>query len=161
MADTWRESAGKTNIRSYATGAEEGEDLPVAILGSGSDYTVFFNRLGIASLDLVFDGPYGVYHSVITLHWMATVGIRATDPRAIARWGSLALRFANADLIPLDAPAYGKNFARYAEGARLQRLNCRRRSPRLRRLQVLEPRIRRSQTHGRRPPSGIGGSKDL
>ena len=41
-----------------------GEELPVAILGSGSDYTVFFNRLGIASTDLLFDGPYGVYHSV-------------------------------------------------------------------------------------------------
>ena len=38
--------------------------MPVGDLGSGSDYTVFFNRLGIASMDILFDGPYGVYHSV-------------------------------------------------------------------------------------------------
>jgi len=118
VADTWRENAGKTNVRSYATGAAEGEELPVAILGSGSDYTVFFNRLGVPSIDLVFDGPYGVYHSVYDdYNWMATVG----DPgflyhAAMARVaGVLALRFANADLLPLDAPAYGKEIARYAE----------------------------------------------
>ena len=48
VADTWRENAGKTNIRSYATDAgRPATTLPVAILGSGSDYTVFFNRLGM------------------------------------------------------------------------------------------------------------------
>ena len=48
---------------------------PIAILGSGSDYTVFFNHLGIPSVDLVFDGPYGVYHSVYDDYgWMATAG---------------------------------------------------------------------------------------
>lgn len=118
VADSWRENAGKTNVRSYATGAAEEEELPVAILGSGSDYTVFFNRLGVPALDLVFDGPYGVYHSVYDDYaWMATVG----DPgflyhAAMARVaGLLALRFANADLLPLDAPAYGREIARYAE----------------------------------------------
>jgi N-acetylated-alpha-linked acidic dipeptidase len=108
VADTWRENAGKTNIRSYATdaGAAGGESLPVAILGSGSDYTVFFNRIGVPSIDLVFDGPYGVYHSVYDDYaWMAKAG----DPgflyhAAMARYaGVLALRYANADLYPFDA----------------------------------------------------------
>ena len=120
VADTWRENAGKTNIRSYATdaGAAGGESLPVAILGSGSDYTVFFNRIGIPSVDLVFDGPYGVYHSVYDDYaWMAKAG----DPgflyhAAMARYaGVLALRYANADLYPFDAAAYGGEIARYAE----------------------------------------------
>jgi N-acetylated-alpha-linked acidic dipeptidase len=95
--------------------------LPVAILGSGSDYTVFFNRLGISSADLVFDGPYGVYHSVYdTYGWMASVG----DPgfryhAGMARMaGLLALRFANADVLPFDAAAYGREIARYAEQLR-------------------------------------------
>ncbi len=117
VADTWRETAGKTNVRSYATGAA-GDDLPVSILGSGSDYTVFFNRLGVASVDLVFDGPYGVYHSVYDDYaWMATAG----DPgflyhAAMARYaGVLALRFANADVYPFDAAVYGSEIARYAE----------------------------------------------
>ena len=104
LADTWR--------------AQTREDLPVAILGSGSDYTVFFNHLGIASVDLVFDGPYGVYHSVYDTHrWMATQG----DPgfvyhAAMAKYaGMLALRFANADLLPFDAAVYGREIAKYAE----------------------------------------------
>ena len=104
LADTW--------------GAQTSKDLPVAILGSGSDYTVFFNHLGIASVDLVFDGPYGVYHSVYDTHrWMATQG----DPgfvyhAAMAKYaGMLALRFANADLLPFDAAVYGREIAKYAE----------------------------------------------
>jgi N-acetylated-alpha-linked acidic dipeptidase len=117
VADTWRANAGKTNIRSYATGASR-EELPIAILGSGSDYTVFFNRLGVPSVDLVFDGPYGVYHSVYDDYaWMAKAG----DPgflyhAAMARYaGVLALRFANADVLPFDAASYGNEVARYAE----------------------------------------------
>ena len=118
MADSWRENAGFIGVQSYATSAGDREDLPVSILGSGSDYTVFFNRLGIASTDMLFDGPYGVYHSVYdTYEWMATQG----DPgflyhAAMARIaGLLALRFANADALPFDAAAYGREIARYAD----------------------------------------------
>jgi N-acetylated-alpha-linked acidic dipeptidase len=118
LADAWRANAGFIGVQSYATSAGGGEDLPVAILGSGSDYTVFFNHIGVASTDLVFDGPYGVYHSVYdTYDWMAKQG----DPgflyhAAMARYaGLLALRFANADVLPFDAAAYGREIARYAE----------------------------------------------
>ncbi len=116
LADSWRENAGFIGVGSYATPAGAGESLPVAILGSGSDYTVFFNHLGVPSADLVFDGPYGVYHSVFdSYQWMATQG----DPgflyhATMARYvGLLALRFANADVLPFDAPAYGREIARY------------------------------------------------
>lgn len=109
LADAWTERRES---------ADASEKLPVAVLGSGSDYTVFFNHLGIASTDLVFDGPYGVYHSVYDTHrWMATQG----DPgfvyhAAMARYaGMLALRFANADALPFDAAAYGREIVRYAE----------------------------------------------
>ena len=118
VADSWREKAGAKNIRSYASGERTGDELPVAILGSGSDYTVFFNRLGIASMDILFDGPYGVYHSVYDGYgWMSRHG----DPgfryhAAMARLaGVLALRFANADLLPFDPSAYGREIADYAK----------------------------------------------
>jgi N-acetylated-alpha-linked acidic dipeptidase len=118
LADAWEENAGFVGVGSYATRSGADERLPVAILGSGSDYTVFFNRLGISSADLVFDGPYGVYHSVYdTYDWMARQG----DPgflydAAMARYaGLLALRFANADVLPFDAAAYGREIARYAD----------------------------------------------
>ncbi|MEO8432455.1 MAG: M28 family metallopeptidase [Acidobacteriota bacterium] len=117
IADSWKENATRRNIRSYATGDAPGEDLPVAILGSGSDYTVFFNRLGIASMDLTFDGPYGVYHSLYDDYgWMSRVG----DPgfryhAAMARLvGVLAMRFANADVLPFQPSRYGREIARYA-----------------------------------------------
>lgn len=117
VADAWKETAGGKNIRSYATGEAAGEALPVAVLGSGSDYTVFFNRLGVPSMDLLFDGPYGVYHSVYDDYgWMAAVG----DPgfryhAAMASVvGLLALRFANADVLPYEPSRYGREISRYA-----------------------------------------------
>ena len=74
-------------------------------LGSGSDYTVFLNFLGVPVADMGFDGPYGVYHSVYDNHlWMQKFG----DPRflrhaAMTRvWGVMAMRLANADIVPLD-----------------------------------------------------------
>ena len=74
-------------------------------LGSGSDYTVFLNFLGVPIADLSFTGPYGVYHSMYDDHlWMTKFG----DPgfarhTAMTRvWGVTALRLANADVLPLD-----------------------------------------------------------
>jgi N-acetylated-alpha-linked acidic dipeptidase len=74
-------------------------------LGSGSDYTVFLNFLGVPILDMSFNGPYGVYHSIYDNHlWMEKFG----DPgfvrhAAMTRlWGVTALRLANADVVPLD-----------------------------------------------------------
>ena len=120
VADSWQEKAGAKNIRSYATdsaGESAGERMPVDILGSGSDYTVFFNRLGMASMDILFDGPYGVYHSVYDGYgWMSRHG----DPgfryhAAMAKLaGVVALRFANADLLPFDPSPYGREIGAYA-----------------------------------------------
>ena len=77
----------------------------VDTLGSGSDYTVFLDHLGIASADLAFSGDYGVYHSAYdSFDWMLTQG----DPLflyhvAMARlWGLLALRLADAVVLPFD-----------------------------------------------------------
>lgn len=85
-------------------------------LGSGSDYTVFLNFLGIPVADLTFEGPYGVYHSVYDTHrWVAEIG----DPGfrshvALVRWwGVIALRLANADVMPLDARAYASRVAEF------------------------------------------------
>ena len=78
-------------------------------LGSGSDYTVFLNFLGIPVADLSFDGPYGVYHSIYDNHnWVSRIG----DPgfryhvAMVQLWGVMAMRLANADVIPLDYAPY-------------------------------------------------------
>jgi len=85
-------------------------------LGSGSDYTVFLNFLGIPVADLTFDGPYGVYHSVYdSFTWVNRIG----DPgyyyhAAMARyWSVAALRLAECDYVPLDYAAYAREVQIY------------------------------------------------
>ena len=74
-------------------------------IGSGSDHTVFLNHLGRPVINLDFTGDYGVYHSMYDDHyWMEHIG----DPTfeyhiALTRiWGLVALRLANADVLPFD-----------------------------------------------------------
>jgi N-acetylated-alpha-linked acidic dipeptidase len=87
----------------------EGEELVNNRLGSGSDYTVFLNHLGIPIADLSFDGPYGVYHSMYDNHnWVSRIGDPGFEYHAalVKIWGLATLRLANADAIPLDPSAY-------------------------------------------------------
>ncbi len=86
-------------------------------IGSGSDHTVFLNHLGRPTVGLEFDGPYGVYHSMYDdFFWMNHFG----DPSykyhiVISRfWGLLALRLANADVLPFDFRFYAGNIRGFA-----------------------------------------------
>jgi len=87
-------------------GLTESDDAIVSNrLGSGSDYTVFLNFLGVPSADMTYTGPYGVYHSVYDNHlWVQKFGdpgfLRQTAMTRL--WGVMALRLANADVLPLD-----------------------------------------------------------
>ena len=80
-------------------------------LGSGSDYTVFLNFLGLPIIDMAFNGPYGVYHSQYdNAYWMTHFGdpgFRYMTTMADV-WGRMALRLANAPVLPFD-------FSRYAD----------------------------------------------
>ena len=78
-------------------------------VGSGSDYTVFLDHLGVPIIDFGFGGSYGVYHSVYdNFRWMEEYG----DPgfhyhAATARlWGLMAMRLASADVVPLRFGSY-------------------------------------------------------
>src|SRR5687768_2858545 len=79
--------------------------------GGGSDFAGFYNHLGIPHLDWGFGGPGGVYHSAYdTFEWMSRFG----DPdfrrhAAAARIGAtLALRLANADVLPYDYAEFAR-----------------------------------------------------
>jgi len=87
-------------------------------LGSGSDYTVFLNFIGVPVLDMSFTGPYGVYHSAYDNHvWISKFG----DPgfryhAAMARlWGLITLRLANADIVPLDYTPYAARILEFVD----------------------------------------------
>jgi N-acetylated-alpha-linked acidic dipeptidase len=74
-------------------------------IGSGSDHTVFLNHLGRPVINLGFEGDYGVYHSMYDDHyWMSHIGDPAFEYHvALTRiWGLVALRLANADILPFD-----------------------------------------------------------
>ncbi len=97
-----------------STTAKKPIDYPGNALGSGSDYTVFLNFLGLPVVEMSFNGPYGVYHSTYdNAYWMEHFG----DPgfRYMTSmsevWGRMALRLANAEHYPHD-------FALYADRVR-------------------------------------------
>lgn len=93
---------------------------PVGALGSGSDYTAFLDHLGIASLDMGLSGHGGdgTYHSTYdNPAWFRTF----IDPDfkhnvlASKMSGVALLRLANAELLPFDYEAYGRQIAEYVD----------------------------------------------
>jgi N-acetylated-alpha-linked acidic dipeptidase len=85
-------------------------------IGSGSDHTVFLNFLGRPTIGLTFDGPYGVYHSMYdNFYWMNNFGDPGYRYHAFMSvvWGVLALRLANADVLPFDFDFYADNIRQF------------------------------------------------
>jgi N-acetylated-alpha-linked acidic dipeptidase len=96
-------------------------DVPVGDLGSGSDYTVFLQHLGVPATDIGSTGPYGVYHSTFDdFAWFKKFG----DPdfvyeQQMARvYGLEAVRMAGADVLPYDYEEYGKEVDSYLDAAK-------------------------------------------
>jgi N-acetylated-alpha-linked acidic dipeptidase len=101
--------------------AQVRSDVSVGDLGSGSDYTVFLQHLGVPSTDVGSTGAYGVYHSVFdNFNWFKKFG----DPtfvyeQQMARvYGLEAIRMASADVLPFDYEEYGKEIMSYIDGAK-------------------------------------------
>jgi N-acetylated-alpha-linked acidic dipeptidase len=95
-------------------------DVPVGDLGSGSDYSVFLQHLGVPSTDISSGGDYGVYHSAFDdFTWFKKFG----DPdfvyeQQMARvYGLQMLRMASADVLPYDYENYGKEILVYIDAA--------------------------------------------
>ncbi len=93
--------------------------FPLGALGSGSDYSPFFQHLGIPSLNLGFGGENdgGEYHSIYDSydHYK-----RFKDPAfeygvALAKAaGRTTMRMANAELLPFDFRSLQKTVSGYA-----------------------------------------------
>ncbi len=101
--------------------AQARPDVPVGDLGSGSDYTVFLQHLGVPSTDIGSTGAYGVYHSTFDdFQWFEKFG----DPnflyeQEMARvYGLQAIRMADADVLPFDYEEYGKEITSYIDAAK-------------------------------------------
>lgn len=94
--------------------------LPIAPIGSGSDFSPFFDHLGIATLSIGFggeaDGSFGVYHSAYDTyeHVMRFMNPGMIYGKVAAQMvGHAVIRAADADL-PLQNPSdFAKRIVRY------------------------------------------------
>jgi N-acetylated-alpha-linked acidic dipeptidase len=116
LYQAWK--ASSTRERSETKESEAVTDLNLADtrIGSGSDHTVFLNFVGMPVLGLQFDGPYGVYHSAYDdFFWMNHFGDPGYHYHTLMSqlWGVLALRLANADLLPFDFASYASNIRQF------------------------------------------------
>jgi N-acetylated-alpha-linked acidic dipeptidase len=94
------------------------DDLELEPLGSGSDYTAFFDHAGIASLNFGFGGEDdgGVYHSIYdSFRWYTSFSDTAfVFGRALAQTaGTTILRLADAQVIPFEFTRVGSAAAKY------------------------------------------------
>ncbi|HEY4733566.1 MAG TPA: M28 family metallopeptidase [Gemmatimonadaceae bacterium] len=106
--DVWRKRAGP-----LADTVEPAMGDP----GGGSDFAGFYNHLGIPIADWGFGGPQGIYHSAYdSYHWMSKFGDPGFEYHATAaRLGAgMALRIANADILPYDYVEYARTMRRFA-----------------------------------------------
>jgi N-acetylated-alpha-linked acidic dipeptidase len=91
-------------------------------LGSGSDYTVFLDHLGVPSLDIGFSGNYGVYHSIYDdFTWMEKFGDPEflTHTMAARLYTVLIMRAAAAEVLPLRFVPYGEALRDHVDELRL------------------------------------------
>ena len=90
-------------------------------LGSGSDYTVFVDHLGVPSINFGFKGPYGVYHSAYdNFRWVEKFGDPGFHYHALAAkfYGLVAMRLASADVVPLRFGTYAESLSEHLDTLR-------------------------------------------
>ncbi|MBZ5507323.1 MAG: M28 family metallopeptidase [Acidobacteriia bacterium] len=127
LYNVWKDERANRADRRPDSGQNRGpnarveNDVPVGDLGSGSDYSVFIQHLGIPSTDMTSSGSYGVYHSAFdNFNWFKKFG----DPtfvyeQEMARvFGVEALHMAAADVLPYDYELYGKEIGAYIDNSR-------------------------------------------
>jgi N-acetylated-alpha-linked acidic dipeptidase len=117
LYDEWKDSLLKEQAAGEHKIAINDSGLVDTRIGSGSDHTVFLNHLGRPTIGLSFDGPYGVYHSMYDdFYWMNKFGDPGYRYHALMSvlWGTLALRIANAEILPFDFAFYAENIRQFA-----------------------------------------------
>ncbi len=116
LYEAWKESSQQQRLESKELGPVTDSNLADTRIGSGSDHTVFLNFIGVPVFGLGFEGPYGVYHSAYDdFFWMNHFGDPGYRYHTLMSqlWGVLALRLANADLLPFDFASYADNIRQF------------------------------------------------
>ena len=116
LYDAWKISETRKRNEAKNTEAVTDANLPNTRIGSGSDHTVFLDFVGLPVMELGFDGDYGVYHSMYDdFYWMNHFGDPGYRYHTLMSqlWGVLALRLANADILPFDFAGYARNIRQF------------------------------------------------
>ncbi len=117
--DQWRNLHADDEHRAFD--APPADEVHVGNLGSGSDFTPFFQHAGVPSTDIGSEGPYGVYHSVFDNYAWYT---QNADPhftylQQMARvFGLEVLRMAGSDVLPYDYVTYARSISAYIDAAK-------------------------------------------
>jgi N-acetylated-alpha-linked acidic dipeptidase len=107
VIETSRDAAHPEASNLYAAWSAQapGVSARLGAPGSGSDFTVFIDHLGVPSLSLGYSSGNGVYHSLYdTINWFQRFG----DPDyryGVAQAdmvGRMLMRLANAEVLPFD-----------------------------------------------------------
>ena len=94
------------------------QNVRLGALGSGSDYTVFLDHLGVPSINLGFGSGNGIYHSRYDTHWFFT---QYGDPgfiygKALTELvAKFLLRTANSTIYPFDYSSTAETIHRYLD----------------------------------------------
>ncbi len=112
--DTWSKNSGEKRL--VESGGQK--NVRLSALGSGSDYTVFLDHLGIPAINMGFSSGNGIYHSRYDTHWFFTTN---GDPgfvfgEKLAELVALFLiRLANADILPFNYASTAETINRYLD----------------------------------------------
>jgi N-acetylated-alpha-linked acidic dipeptidase len=99
----------------------EAQRPDIGLLGGGSDFSAFYNHLGIPSLEHGFGGPFGQYHSNHdNIEWTLHYGDSTFRYHAAtSQFAAIeAIRLANADILPFDFAELGHWLAGAVQTAR-------------------------------------------
>jgi N-acetylated-alpha-linked acidic dipeptidase len=114
VLDQWRTDSANSGQK--RTSASPATDTKIGDLGSGSDYTPFFQHAAVPATDISSSGPFGVYHSVFDdFDWFT----RFADPefaytqQQARLLGIQILHMADADVLPYDDQTYANEILRY------------------------------------------------
>jgi N-acetylated-alpha-linked acidic dipeptidase len=119
--DQWRINKDENPEHRVSNAPSGADEVSVADLGSGTDYTPFFQHAGVPSTDISSEGPYGVYHSAFDDYdwYVANADPHFLYLQQMARvLGLEALRMADADVLPYDYVDYAQEISAYLEDAR-------------------------------------------
>jgi N-acetylated-alpha-linked acidic dipeptidase len=98
----------------------EGKLPEVETIVGATDYTAFQEYLGISCIDMYFDGPYGVYHSMYDDYFRQSAIVDkgfAIGTGLSQLWSTLAWRLADAQVLPMRYSDYARAAAGYIEAA--------------------------------------------